>query len=369
MAATLRARAAKRVRAGYKKARDSVPYESGNYPYVTARLKAKRALLYSKETYMKMLQMEIPEIARLIGEGEYKPEVLRLGTRFSGVHLVEAATAENLARVFAQIINFSEGHLKVMLSAYLDRWDVRNIKTILRGKRYGAPTREIVDRLVPAGSFTEEFLHELAGMQTMDEIFKALEGTRFQRALVRLGKAPSELTDLADYEDTLSHLYFEELLNAIPPATFGSKLFRRFVRRDIDLLNVKTVLRLWTYGLNPDRDVFLENGLELKKEELRKMLTLDQAALLTRASEFPYYDEISEDLKHVKETGVSSLFRKLEKHRLEIAAEYAHLYPLSVIPVLLYILSKEREVENLTIIARGKESGLPIDVIKDLLVI
>lgn len=363
------ARAMKTVRAGYKKARDSVPIESGNYPYVTARLKAKRALLYKKETYAKMLQMEIPEIARLIGEGEYKPEVLRLGTRFSGVHLIEAATAENLARVFAQIINFSEGHLKVMISAYLDRWDVRNVKTILRGKRYGAPMQEIIDRLVPAGSFTEEFLHELAGMQTMDEIFKALEGTRFHRALVRLGKAPSELTDLADYEDTLSHLYFEELLNATPPTTFGSKLFRRFVRRDIDLLNIKTLLRLWAYGLNPQRDVFLENGLEIKKEELRELLTLDEAALFVRATEFPYYDEIAENLKHIKVTGVSGLFRKLEKHRFELASEYAHLYPLSVIPVLLYILSKEREVENLTIIARGKESGLPIDVIKNLLVI
>jgi len=369
MATKVDGRISKAFSLGLRKTRDRIPVESGNYPYVTARLKAKKSLLYPKDMYAKMLQMEIPEIARIIGEGEYKPEVLRMGTRLSGVHLIEAATAENLARIFTQIINFSEGHLKVMVHEYLDRWDVRNIKTIFRAKLYGAPTQEIIDRLVPAGSFTDKFLYELAGMDGMGPIFEALEGTIFDRALNYLGKEPADLTRLAEYEDALSHVYYEELLDAIPPSTFGSRLFRRFVQREIDLLNLKTLLRLWTRGVKLEREVFLYGGLEMTRDDLHAMLAMDQAELINRLSELSFYDEIAEDLGAVREVGVSGLFRKLEKYHLVHAVEQAHLYPLSVIPVLDYIVSKEREVQNLRIIARGKESGLSTEMIKGLLVI
>ena len=43
--------------------------------------------------------------------------------------------------------------------------------------------------------------------------------------------------------------------------------------------------------------------------------------------------------------------------------------PLSVLVILDYIVRKDREVQNLRIIARGKESGLSPEVIRELLVI
>ena len=362
-------RVAKAVRTGYRKVREKVPVETGNYPYVTARLKAKKALLIPDDIYAKMLQMEIPQIARLIGEGEYKQEVLRLGARYSGVDLIETATAQNLARVYTQIIGFSEGHLKFMISQYLGRWDVRNVKTILRGKLYGAPTGEITDDLIPAGSLGMDYLSELAAMDSIGEIFESMKGTMFERALASIGKQPSELTNLAVYEDSLAQEYYRALLDAIPPSTFGSKLFRRFVQQEIDFLNVKTLLRLWAQKVRLDREVFLDGGLDLTRDDLNEMLGLEKAALLKRLSDYPFYDEVAEDLKSFPEAGVSRLMRKLEKYHIVHAAENAHLYPLTIVPVLEYIISKQREVQNIRIIARGKQSGLSTELIKELLVI
>jgi V/A-type H+-transporting ATPase subunit C len=369
MADAIDTRIARAVRSGYKRVREKVPIETGNYPYVTARLKAKRALLIPDEMYAKMLQMEIPQIARVLGEGEYKQELLHLGARLSGVDLIEAATAENLARVFTQIIGFSEGHLKFMISKYLGRWDVRNVKTILRGKLYGASTSEIIDDLVPAGSLGREFLSELAAMDSVGMIFRALEGTMFEKALASTGKQPSELANLAEYEDALSQEYYQTLLDAIPPSTFGSKLFRRFVQQEIDFLNLKTLLRLWAQKVRLDREVFLDGGLDLNRDDLDAMLELKKPALISRLSEYYFYDEVVDDLKSFPEAGVSHLSRRLEKFHMVHAAENAHMYPLTIVPVLEYIVSKQREVQNVRIIARGKQSGLSTDVIKELLVI
>ena len=56
-------------------------------------------------------------------------------------------------------------------------------------------------------------------------------------------------------------------------------------------------------------------------------------------------------------------------HRRISGGRYAHVHPLSVLVILDYIVRKEREVQNLRIIVRGKESGLTRDVIRELLVI
>src|SRR2546428_6548774 len=165
-----------------------VPIESGNYPYVTARVRAKKAALLSPDVYERMLQMEIPQIARVIGEGAYKAEVLALASRASGVDLIELATSRNLAAVFTQIIGFSEGELRQMIGWYLDRFDVQNIKTIVRGETFGAPPTEILEDLVPAGSMKETFLQALVALPTLDEAFDRLEGTPYATALARHGQ-------------------------------------------------------------------------------------------------------------------------------------------------------------------------------------
>jgi len=154
----------------WKRVRDRLPLEGGNYPYVVARVKAKKTLLLPRDTYAKMLQMEIPSIARMLGDGEYRQQVVALGARYSGVDLIERATSENLARVFTQIYEFCEGQLQTMIGNYLDRWDVNNIKTILRGKLYGATPQEITEDLVPAGSLPAVFLQELVQRETLAEI-------------------------------------------------------------------------------------------------------------------------------------------------------------------------------------------------------
>lgn len=348
---------------------DRIPYESGNYPYVTARVKAKKAYLYPSDTYAKLLQMEIPQIARFLGEGVYKEEIVALGARVRGVDLIERATADNLAKVFTQIIEMSEGGLREMVALYLGRWDVSNIKTILRGKLYGATAAEILEDLVAAGSLDASFLQALVGKETVEEVFAALEGTIYAEARRQMGEPFDPAKHLAGYEDALSHVYYRRLLASIRPSTDASRLFLEFMRREIDILNLKTLLRVWKAKATFDRPIFLDGGIELKPEALRGMVTLDANALLGRLTRTSLYEDAGAALREMEAKGVASVERILEKVHLKSASRYSHIHPLSVLPVLDFLASKTREVENLRIVARGKEHGLPTDAIRELLVI
>lgn len=346
-----------------------LPIESGNYPYVTARVRAKKAALLSEDVYERMLQMEIPQIARVLGEGAYKAEILALATKASGVDLIELATSRNLAAVFTQIIGFSEGELRQMIGWYLDRFDMQNIKTIVRGKLFGASQTEIHEDLVPAGSMSEASLRALIELPTLDEVFAKLEGTIYATAFAALGEKASDIVKWNEWEDRVTRLYYDGLLNVVPERTEGTRLMREFVRREIDIMNLKTLLRLWTSKSTPSYEMFIDGGLEIPKEALAEMVAMDVNALAAGLREYAFTEDLSTRLKDLQALGVGQLVRTVEKLHLLEAGRYAHVHPLSVLPILDYIVRKEREVQNLRIIARGKESRMATDVIRDLLVV
>ena len=59
----------------------------------------------------------------------------------------------------------------------------------------------------------------------------------------------------------------------------------------------------------------------------------------------------------------------LDAALLEYADTLSNRYPLSVCPVLSFVLAKEREVDNVRAIARGREAGLSPEQIEAELVV
>jgi V/A-type H+-transporting ATPase subunit C len=346
-----------------------LPFDSGNYPYVCARVKAKKALLYPPEMYQKFLQMTIPQINRVLGEGEYREEIVALGARYDGVDLIEMATRDNLAKVYTQILDFSEGELKQIISDFIDRWDVYNLETILRGKLYGAESKEILEDIVPAGTFTLKFLKGLVEKETIEDVIDALEGNVCHIALETARKGYEESGTAAPFENALLLSYYSVLLDEIEPSTEPSTQFLRFIKMEIDIINLRTLLRLVLSGTKVEEEVFIPGGLEMGCEELEELIRLDWDAMVPRLRKFTFYDMIAADLKAAKEKGLNDVMRALEKHVLKQATRYANVHPLSILPVLDFMLAKKNEIDNIRIIARGKESDLEDETIKDLLIL
>jgi V/A-type H+-transporting ATPase subunit C len=346
-----------------------VPIARGNYPYVCARAKARKSLIYPPEMYQKFLQMQAPQISRTLGEGEYREELLALGAKYSGVNLIEMATRDNLAKTYTQIMDFSEGELKDIVSKFIDRWDVYNLQTILRCKFTGADISETCENLVAAGTFTLEFLQGLAEKDSIDEVVEALRETVYYEPLIRARESHPELITTAPLEDALSFTYYSVLLETVHPSTVPSKLFLEFLQREIDVLNLRTLLRLNLSKAKVDDEVFVPGGHELGCDDLKEMVELEWDSLVSRLRDYSFYDMIAAQLKNVKEKGLNEVMRALEKHVLKVATRYAHLHPLSILPVLDYMLAKKNEVDNIRIIARGKEHELDNELIKSLLVL
>src|SRR5512136_3102723 len=75
-------------------------FSSGNYPYVCARVRAKRATLLPNDVYRKLLLMDTHEITRFLGESQYKKEITELSVEATGFQLIDLALNRNIAEVY-----------------------------------------------------------------------------------------------------------------------------------------------------------------------------------------------------------------------------------------------------------------------------
>jgi len=344
----------------------------GNFAYACTRVKAKKSFLLSHDVYSRMLVMDIHEIGRFLGETQYREEMTRYGSKYSGANLVEVAVTRNLAETYTSVLSFTTGHLRDMVENYLKRWDMFNVKTILRGKTTGVRDEEILDTLVPAGAFSESYLKSLVAMGSIQETMDALlmePSLGITQELVREVVDSKRIARLEDHLD--KNLYYDSL-KVVRGMNRADQLLREFVRREVDVTNLKVLLKMKAERIPEDRiaKYLIPGGREYSIDKLRAMAQAEGLpAIIEEMERSSMYEDIKPALDRFKDDHrLSGITIALDKALTYTSEKFAHLYPLSVLPIVNYMIRKKVEVENIRIIARGKQSNLSTKVIEGLLV-
>ena len=345
----------------------------GNYAYACTRVKAKKRFLLSHDTYSRLLVMDVHELGRFLGETQYRDEMARYTSKYSGANLVEVAVTRNLASTYTAILAFTTGHLREMVADYLKRWDAFNVKTILRGKVTKVKDDEIMDTLVPAGAFSEAYLKSLIQMQSIQEIMDVLSREPSLRITQEHVREVVDSGRLAQLEDHLDKTLYYDLLKDVEPTNTADKLLRDFIRREIDVTNLKVLLKLKAERTPEDKiaKYLIPGGMELNMDSLRGLAQGEGLTQIIEGLEkSSMYDAIKPALEQFKsDRKLSEITIALDKALIGTSEKFAHFYPLSVLPIVNYMTRKKVEVDNIRVIARGKASGLSTKVIEDLLVV
>ena len=177
---------------------------------------------------------------------------------------------------------------------------------------------------------------------------------------------------LASLEDHLDLTFYYDLLKSIEPTKTADKILRDFVRHEVDVTNMKIMLKLKAERISEDKiaKYLIPGGMEFSVEKLRG---LAQSEGLNPIIEELEKSSLFEDVKPAVERyradkKLSELTIALDKALIGTSEKFANFYPLSVLPIVNYMIRKKVEVDNIRIISRGKQSGLPTKVIEELLV-
>jgi V/A-type H+-transporting ATPase subunit C len=339
----------------------------GNYPYVTARVRGKKKNLLTVDTYPKLMKMGPSEIARLLSEAAYHKEMTELASRYSDNELVERALNLNLARTYREILEFSKGDLRHILEAYLDWWNVYNIKVILRGLHHNIPKPEIKEYLVPAASLGREFLESLVDMETVDDMIAALAKHGYRTPPDEdVKRICEDNCGLRPVEDFYDRSYYETLLESAKGRSKPAKIYRTLVMRTIDVVNAKNLMEMMQDGVDPERfrEYMVPGGEALSVEKLCELSAKKPDEALQAIKE-----ALNNDLGGVDTSSANMIAIQLDNYLMGLSEKLSKIYPLSIVPVIDFIIRKEKETKFLRIIVKGKEHALPEEKIRRLLAI
>ena len=345
---------------------------ASNPEFVNARVRTRRATLFADEDYRKLIRMGPSAIARFMEEREYETEINELGTRFSGVDLIEYALNRNLAKHFDDLLDWSEGRLYDLIARYLRKFDVWNVKTIIRGIYTETSPEEIRTDLIRAGELDDALLDRLVEADEIDDVIELLNRTIFYEPLSAAYEEYEETGALVPLENALDRAFYERLLEGVTAKHEGPEaMYVEFLQAEIDFRNARNALRLARSGADIEPAAFFIEGGELFTEAELRRLVNDREALVTHITEDPRYgDRLSSALDRLREADSLIQFEHaLDAALLQYSDRLSSIYPVSVSAVLSYILAKEREVENIRAIARGREVGLSEDEIENELVV
>ncbi len=352
------------------------PASGKEYGYANARLRGMRSRLFNRAFFDNLIAA--PDIKTLIQDltaTEYGPDLEDALIHGRDAATIEAALKNHMIRTYQKVFSFLNDEGLYLVQTLLGRWDIFNIKTILRGKHIDAATDEIVEGLLPAGQLTAVELEALAGGEDIKTVIDTAVtwGLPFAGAL-REGYAEYlETESLADLELALDRYYSTWATQRLKKRQANSRLALSIVRMQVDTLNLLTVLRAAKESLETevaDR-YFLEGGRDFSKslyEELAAMSDIDE--ILDKLRETPYgkiLDAVA--IEYLSQNSISVFERSLEDYLMRHALGLAKGDPLGVGVAIAYLWAKQNEMTNLRIIVRGKAVGMPVERVRGELIL
>jgi len=315
-----------------------------DYPYMSARVSAKKTKLLDQSDYENLLKMQPNEIARRLGEGEYKEDIDALGSNYQGPRLVELALTHNLSRTLTELIDMSPEKLQRIIKVYLRRYDILSIKRLLRWKKSGEKGN-IQELLTPVGSYTYGELKELSE-KSYEEIIETIE---FEESEINYGKYVQGKENISDIETALDQAYFDEL--GLLADNIRNKELKDFIQTEMEHQNIKMALRLKKYGISSEevekRMLEIDNGKTVEKV-INSPSFEDAIDAVKNSGLLP--DRTSEDLEDIE--------HEMKVERLRKALSSFHKEPLGITPIIGYVIAKITEIRNLRMLIRAKETGI-----------
>ena len=131
-----------------------------DYSYINARIRGMKGRLFKASEYEELFIMhDLSSVILFLSNSTYSRFIL--GAEKAGINEIEEALGGDLSDTLRKIYNIAEGDIKRLLEILLGRWDVYNIKTILRGRHINRTSEDIMPLLIATGALSESLLKEL----------------------------------------------------------------------------------------------------------------------------------------------------------------------------------------------------------------
>jgi V/A-type H+/Na+-transporting ATPase subunit C len=339
--------------------------------YVNARVHGMSSRLITTHGFERLIAQ--PSLDGIITELEktpYHEEIVEARILYSGISCIEYALRKNLMKTYRKILGLVEGEKSAQyIIIFLKKWDIQNVKTIIRGKNIQRSNEEISGCLIPAGTMDEATLVELVKQPDVRAVVDLMATWDIEYAvpLTRHIGEFFEQNEIGRLEYALDQYYFESSLKQLRGKRHDDKVVRDLIGTEIDIRNIKTALMMIRDSVSAeDADSFiLEGGKEITRDFVHSIIRTKKISDAIRLFEqTPYRFLLSVPDFDVSQGKISVLEKELDRFQIRNGVALFRGDPFSFTVVIGYLWAKLNEITNIRVIARCREAGMPDELME-----
>lgn len=297
--------------------------------------------------------------------------LLQLAAGF--INPVDRQDARSLEqRIIAQILDETRvlirplsGSARSFLTFWTARFEISNLKTLLRSKMTDERPAAVLARLIPMGAFGRLDNQDLAHAEDVGELLRRLEAGPYA-GIVRHARRAFELShDPFSLDAALDRAYYEGLTVRAQPLeeTVGAS-FRGLMANLIDRINLVWLLRYrFNYKLPPAQVYFLLIGshYSLPGARLQELAALDSLDAVLATLPLVWRTPLSDA------TGIPDVFARMERVAAGQAQQVLRSRAPDIARAFAYLILRERDLRAVRAVLRGRHLGLAAGDIRQAL--
>ena len=282
------------------------------------------------------------------------------------VFSVQKSLDENFLQTINMMRKDSSKKMNDFYDAYLEKFDIYLIKNELKKKILGIQSiSEASSAILPK---TNDFLMKLK-QSNKDDLPEILSAYEFPKELIEeISKEKPNLVKV----DVLIDKHIINTLRKVNVPYKCEEAKNNFIKRSLDILNIKNILRVKQlgYDIPTCKLLFLGEGTEIAPWKFNDLADLETPPQVISALEGSSYFNILKDSIELynKEGSVQILENVLDGYFIKLIKDISLKNYSNLGPTLRFLVSKEYEIKNLKMIAKGISENLSSDFIKDSLI-
>lgn len=339
-----------------------------DYGYSNARIRGMRSHLLRAEAFERL--MDTDDMHQLIQEllqTPYAPDLEEALIKGRGAAEVSDALKHNLIRTYRKVLGFVNAEAGDICGALLGRWDVFNIKTILRGKHVHLAAGEIADGLLPVGQLSQVDLDGLLAQSDIRGVIDTATTWELPQApAMRDGfKQYQQSGDLVDLELALDRYYAGWAAKRLGGRNRNYAMGRRILGLQVDILNLIMVFRAARENLEPEQSeqYFLMGGTDLTLDTYQRLAVMSDVDEVLDGLHNTHFGPILDEAAphYLESMSIATFERALEDYYTRKVVALGSTDPLGAGIPIAYLWSKQNEVTNVRIITKAKAIGIPVE--------
>ncbi|MFO7543613.1 MAG: V-type ATPase subunit [Thiobacillus sp.] len=248
------------------------------------------------------------------------------------------------------------GDARNFLIFWTARFEISNVKTLLRSKMTGERPAAVLARLTPMTSFGSLDYPALAHAEDVSELFRRLETGPYAGIVRQARRAFEQSHDPFSLDAALDRAYYESLVQHAQPleAALGVS-FHSLMAHLVDAINLIWLLRYrFNYKLPPAQVYYLLVGSHygLPGSRLRELAALDSLEAVLAALPEAWQKRLSGAVD------IPGVFARLDQATTGQAVRVLHSRADGLARAFAYLILREHDLRAIRAVLRGRRLGL-----------